>query len=76
MHGLGDTGVSWASNGYLQVGDCAPGKAQAVCQAFQGLYPLLQVVECRVQVVEQLGDAWHDVLSLDLIEKRKRRVLQ
>ena len=84
VHGIGGNGVGWASNGYLQVGDSAPGKAQAVCQAFQGLYKaapgglnlLLQVVECRVQVVKQLGDARHDVLSLDLIKERKGRVLQ
>ena len=71
-------------DGHLQVGDCAPGKAQTVCQAFQGLHKaapgrldlLLQVVKRRVQVVEQLGDAWDNILGLDLIKKGKGRVLQ
>ena len=84
MHKTSDSRVSWALVGHLQVGDSAPGKAQAVCQAFQGLYkaapggldPLLQIVKRRVQVVEQLSDAWDNVLGLDLIKERKGRVLQ
>ena len=66
------------------MGDSAPGKAQAVCQAFQGLYKaapggldlFLQIVKRGVQVVEQLGDARDNVLGLDLIKERKGRVLQ
>lgn len=84
MYEMGDSRVSWASSGYLKVGDSAPSEAQAVCQALHRLYKaapggldlLLQVVEGRVQLVKQLGDAWDNVLGLDFIEERKGRVLQ